>query len=79
MQVLIPQLGVDDREYVESYVLNGFEGGLHINEKEVIEIDFKSLPQLETEMRRDGSEHTFTPWFRTELQRSIGLISSHAC
>ena len=61
----VPEHGVWDYEWVESYRLDGWAGGVRFNEAEVSEVRFVSLEEVRRGMA--AAPQDYTQWFREEL------------
>lgn len=64
-QLVLPEIGVLDFEFVESYRIDGYNGPIAFNEQEVSEVKFVSLSDVKAGMQSHPQE--YTQWFREEL------------
>jgi isopentenyl-diphosphate delta-isomerase len=64
-QLVLPEIGVLDFEFVESYRLDGYNGPIAFNDQEVSEVKFVSLAAVKADMQ--SHPDAYTQWFREEL------------
>ena len=64
-QLILPEIGVLDFEFVESYRLDGYDSPIAFNDQEVSEVKFMSLSDVKADMQ--AHPDAYTQWFREEL------------
>eukprot|EP00798_Chlamydomonas_sp_ICE-L_P018011 gene18011-24421_t len=60
----LPEIGIKDYEFVESYQLRDYDGKISFNENEVSEVKWMPLSSIREEMKKNPGD--FTTWFREE-------------
>jgi isopentenyldiphosphate isomerase len=68
----IPEIGIKDYEFVETYKVERYDGPVSYNSEEISQISWTSLPDLLMRMRDCPSD--FSPWFLQEA-RLLGWLA----
>ncbi|KAF5829200.1 NUDIX hydrolase domain-like protein [Dunaliella salina] len=72
-QLDIPETGIKDYEFVETYSFEGYNGPVMYNSEEVSEVAWISIPELARRMKDKPDD--FTPWFLCEA-RTLDWLGS---